>query len=139
MSKYLFYKMIGIITLYFSFYISFDSGLGELTEVDVLEFFKKDWNQVKDVKHYDFRIITFFTFLITLYLIRIIIVISIFRRLNHSIKIAFILITILNFIANNLLWSLRMEIFRALGRIYLPLILLIFVWIVLSFKFTKEE
>ncbi len=139
MSKYHFYKMIGIITLYFSFYISFYSGLGELTELDVIELIKKDWNQVKDVKYYDFRTITFFTFLITLYLIRIIIVISLFRQLNHSIKIAFILITILNFIANNLLWSLNMDIFRALGKIYLPLILLIFVWIILSFKFIKEE
>ncbi|MEA5404768.1 hypothetical protein VB776_17675 [Arcicella sp. DC2W] len=131
--------MIGIITLYFSFYISFYSGLGELTELDVLEFIKKDCNQIKDARHYDFQTITFFTFLITLYLIRIIIVISIFLRLNHSIKIAFILITILNFMANNLLWSLRMDIFRALGKIYLPFILLIFVWIVLSFKFTKDE
>lgn len=139
MSKFLFYKMIGIITLYFSFYISFYSGLGELTEVDVLEFIKKDWNQIKDVRHYDFRTITFFTFLITLYLIRIIIAISIFLRLKYSIRIAFILITILNFIANNLLWSLRMDIFRAIGNIYLPLILLIFVWVILSFKFTKEE
>ena len=138
MSKYLFYKMIGIITLYFSFYISFDSGLGELTEVDVLEFFKKDWNQVKDVKHYDFRIITFFTFLITLYLIRIIIVFSIFQRLKPSIKIVFIFVLILNFITNSLLWSLRIE-GRAIGKIYIPLSVLISVWVILSFKFTKEE
>jgi len=136
MSKYLFYKMIGIITFCFSFYLLFYTSIGDFTELDILK--SINWNQIKDVRDDEFHTTISFTFFITLYLIRIIIVFSIFQRLKPSVKIVFIFVLILNFITNSLLWSLRIE-GRAIGKIYIPLILLIFVWIILSFKFTKEE
>ena len=132
MAKKSFYKLIGIIAISFSFFLQYNTPIGIFHEMDL--YASVDWSNIYYVHTQSpwYQI----TFLYTLLFIRISILISLFYQLRRIFKGVIIFSLILNLIAGI---NLRLGSFWLIWRLYVPFLIIMILWVVLSFKFIQEE